>query len=187
LVGTGAFIVIAIGIAISSFALPWAEVVSSNGFVDAALTPMDLAGAIGSEYGPCSCPPWAIVPRNESQGMPYGAIQDITMEAIVPALVSVTFLAAGAWIFPLALLLSFISMFRRKVMILSALLFVLSGASWIAGMAIDANGVNLVLSQWAGQSPRYTPPTVSVYLGPYFSLLSGVVLCAGYLLARRGV
>jgi hypothetical protein len=168
-------VILAIGVALLSFSIPWAEAVSSNGFVDALFTPANLASAVGNQYGPCGCPASSEF------------IQGVALEAIVPSLVSVTFLAAGAWIFPPALLLAFLSILRWKVMMFSGLLFFAAGASWIVGIAAEANHVNSILAQWTGHGPGYVPPTIGAYFGPYLSAIAGVILATGYLLTWRDV
>jgi hypothetical protein len=165
-------IVVAIGIAVSSFSIPWAQAVHSNGYADVNLTPTNMASAVGDNYGPCGCP----IPTDA----PPSAIQDVALNAIAPALVSATFLAAGAWLFPLAFLLAFVSLLKWKVMIFSGILFVAAGASWIIGIATDAGHVNAALALWVGQ-----PEPIGAYFGPYLSVLSGVILATGYLLVRR--
>ena len=188
MVSSWAAIVPAILIAFFSFFIPWNGVVSSNGFVLAHLAPTDLASAVGETYGPCGCPPWATLAQNSSLvGMPYDADQLVALEALVPALVSPTLLAAGAWTFPFAFLLAFLSLLRWRIMIFSGLIFIASGALWIVGMAAEANHVNSMLAQWAGQAPGYIPPTINSYFGPYLSLLTGFILAVGYLLVKRDV
>lgn len=188
MVSSWAAIVPAVLIAFLSFFVPWTGVASSNGLVLAHLAPTDLASAVGETYGPCGCPPWATLAQNSSLvGTPFDAVQLLALEALVPALVSLTLLAAGAWTFPLAFLLALLSLLRWRIMIFSGLLFIASGALWIVGMAAETNHVNSMLAQWAGQAPGYIPPTVDSSFGPYLPLLTGVILTVGYLLVKRDV
>lgn len=115
-------VTLAVIVAFFTFIVPWAQVVS-YGHVNANLTPMDMSSAIGATYGPCSCPPWASLANASLQGMPFGALKDVALEAVVPALVSVTFLAVGAWLFPLAFFFALLSLLRWKAMIFSGVLF----------------------------------------------------------------
>lgn len=187
MVSTWIVATIGIGFALFAFITPWAQVVDSNGFVEATFSPPDLASAVGDTYGPCGCPPTSSLPQNASQGEPMGATGGVALGAIVPALVSPTFLAAGAWVFPCAFLLAFLSIFRWKLMVVSGLLFLASGALWVAGMAVEASHVNSAIAQWTGQAQGYVPPTIGTSFGMYLALLSGVTLTAGYFLAGRDV
>ena len=187
MVSSWAAIVPAILIALSTFFIPWAGVAASDGTVLAAhLAPTDLAGAVGDTYGPCGCPSWAALAQNASLvGTPFDAYQLAALEALVPALVTPTLLAAGGWIFPFAFLLAFVALLRWRAMILSGLLFMASGAFWLAGMAAEAGQLDSALAQFAGHAPGYVPPTVFADVGPYLSVLTGVILMAGFLLVRR--
>lgn len=86
----------AIMMAFFAFFTPWTMALYPNGLPEVTLAPTDMASAMGDAYGPCGCPPWAGLSLNVSQGMGTSEVQDLALEAMVPALVSVTFLAAGA-------------------------------------------------------------------------------------------
>ena len=164
----------AVLIAFSTLYVPW-TMVTSQGVVLAHLAPADFATAVGETYGPCKCPPWAELVNQSLQGTPMDAPKVEALQALVPSLVSPTLLAAGAWMFPAAILLAFLALVRRKVMLVSGALFLASGVAWIAGSSAASGHMNTVLA----------PSTASIYLGPYLSLVSGAVLFAGYFLARR--
>jgi hypothetical protein len=82
-----------------------------------------------------------------------------------------------------------VALFRWRYMGLAGLLGLGGGLLWIFEIDAIPSSVTTQLCNWrgyVGQQVSCTGPAVTVGPGPYFMILAGAILIAGFVLARRG-
>jgi len=138
-------------------------------------TSFAIATTLGSTYGPCACPP-----SNTS-------IDGWFWHVIAPLLVAPGELSFAMIAFPTGFVLAAVSLFKWKLMVVAGALSLLSGIFWIVGLNIVQSQVVSSLNSWHGYLGRSVSSAVWAQTGPYFSIVGGVILLAGYVLSRMDI
>ena len=124
-----------------------------------------IASTIGQMYGPCGCPPQGDIPYYQF------------LLLLVPATVAPGPLLATAFLYPAALVVTILSFFRWKLMLVGGLLSTLSGVAWSLGF--------VWIGGWYGGAPQITAYSPWIPVGPYFAVAAGVILVGGFMLTIK--
>ena len=136
---------------------------------------LDLAGSVGAQYGPCQCPPSSAAPETEA------------LLILNPLMVGFNLLGATIVTFSLALVFSFLSLFRWKLTLPAGVLSVASGTSWAAGLQVSKDYLFSQFNQWNAINHAVSQPEFSPSVGPYIAALAGVVYLSCYFLSRDDI
>jgi len=170
LVSTRLVIVFGSFISFLAFSLPWLWLFL-GGNLAGVYGPFDFAGALGNQYGPCSCPSSTPTP----------------VQVVVPLLVKLTPLAVGGWVFPFAFVFALLSIWRWNIMLVSGALHLVAGVSWVLGTVVEGGYLSSTLDRLEGLSNTSTSYSFSLGYGPYAAIFVGLLLTLGYILSKRDV
>jgi len=171
LVSTRVVALIAAAVLWSSVGAGWVLTVSTT----LPANVIDLASAVGSQYGTCQCPPSSAAPDTEAL-----AILDPLM--VGPDLLAVTVVTFAA-----ALLLSLVSFVKWKMTLFAGILTIIAGGSWVAGLAVEKDYLYAQFNQWTAVTHDLSQPSFSPSIGPYIAMAAGVLYLGCYFLSRADV
>ncbi|HEV2225924.1 MAG TPA: hypothetical protein VGR56_03865 [Nitrososphaerales archaeon] len=156
-----------------AFGSEWLAFKSDN--AQFGYTTFAIANTLGSTYGPCACPP-----SNSS-------IDGWFWYLIAPILVAPGALLLAMIAFPIGFILSAVSLFKWKLMVVAGAISLPSGILWIIGLNLVQSQVNQGLNSWHGYLGRSVSSAVWAQSGPYIAVVGGVILLAGYVLSRMEI
>ncbi|HEV2138854.1 MAG TPA: hypothetical protein VGR53_08425 [Nitrososphaerales archaeon] len=170
MVSTRVFVAASTFLLLLAFGSEWLAFESDNAHF--GYTTFDIANNLGSTYGPCACP------------LSNSSIDGWFWHLIAPILVAPGVLLLAMIAFPIGFVLSAVSLFRWKLMVVAGALSLLSGLFWIVGLNPVQSQVVRGLNSWHGYLGRSASSAVWAQVGPYIAVVGGVILLAGYALSR---
>lgn len=153
-----------------AFGSEWLAFESDNAHF--GYTTFDIATTLGSTYGPCACP------------LSNSAIDGWFWHVMAPLLIAPGVLLFAMITFPIGFVLSAVSLFKWKLMVVAGALSLLSGVLWITGLSFVQSQVVYGLNTWHGYLGRNVSSAVWAQPGAYIAIVGGVILLAGYALSR---